>query len=110
MSTTTGGELIEMLRSKSVALQMGARPINGLIGNVAIPKRTAATTAQWLASEATAITVSQQTLGHLTLTPKTVGAYTEISRRLLLKCDPSAEEIVTADFPPPSRSRSTRQR
>jgi HK97 family phage major capsid protein len=70
----------------------------GLVGNVTIPKQTAAATAYWLTNEATAITESQLTLGQLSLTPKTVGAYTEISRLMLLQNTPAADMLVMDDF------------
>jgi HK97 family phage major capsid protein len=89
---------IEMLRNRSVALRMGVRRLSGLSGNVTIPRQSAAATAYWLATEATQITESQQTFVQVALSPKTVGAYTEISRLLLLQSSPGAEGIVTDDI------------
>ena len=89
---------IEILRNRSVAYRMGARRLSGLQGNVTIPRQTAAATAYWLSTEATTITESQQTFGQLSLTPKNVGAYTEISRQLMLQSSPDAEALVTADL------------
>ncbi len=89
---------IEMVRNRSVAFRMGARRLSGLQGSVTIPRQSAAATAYWLANEATAITESQQTFVQMALTPKNVGAYTEISRQLLLQSSPGAEGIVTDDL------------
>lgn len=89
---------IEMLRNRSVAFRMGVRRLSGLTGNVTIPRQSAAGTAFWLATEATAITEGQQTFVQVALTPKTVGAYTEISRLLLLQSSPGVEGIVTDDL------------
>lgn len=105
-TTTAGGFLvqsvnqsfIELLRNRSVAFRMGARPLSGLVGNVNIPKQSAAATAYWLSTEATAITESQQTFGQLAFAPKTVGGYTEISRLLLLQSSPDIEGIVNSDL------------
>lgn len=95
----TGNEgFIEMLRNRSVAFTMGVRRLSGLVGNVTIPRQSAAATAYWLPTEATQITESQQTFVQIAMTPKTVGAYTEISRQLLLQSNPSAEGIVTDDL------------
>jgi HK97 family phage major capsid protein len=77
---------------------MGVTSLSGLQGSVTIPKLTAAATNYWLATEATTITESQQTLGQLALSPKTVGAYTEISRLLLLQSSPSADALVQSDL------------
>lgn len=89
---------IEMLRNRSVAYSMGARRLSGLVGNITIPRQSGAGTAGWLASEAATITESNQTLQQVALSPKTVGAYTEVSRQLMLQSNPSAEGIVTADL------------
>jgi len=97
VSTDTGG-FIELLRNRSVALQMGATRLSGLQGNVALPKQTAAATAYWLAGETSSITESQPTISQLTLSPKTVGAYTEISRQLTLQSSPDAESLVMSDL------------
>lgn len=89
---------IEILRNRSVAFRMGVRRLSGLSGNVTIPKQTVAATAYWLANEGTGITEGNQTFVQIALTPKTVGAYTEVSRQLLLQSDPSAEAIVSNDL------------
>jgi HK97 family phage major capsid protein/HK97 family phage prohead protease len=89
---------IELLRNNSVAFRAGATRLSGLVGNVNIPKQSAAATAYWLAAETTQITDSVQTLVQVPLTPKTVGAYTEISRLLLLQSSPDAEGLVMADL------------
>lgn len=89
---------IEMLRNRSVVFRMGARRLSGLVGNVTVPRQSAAATAYWLANEATAITESQQTFVQMALTPKNIGAYTEISRQLLLQSSPGAEGIVSDDL------------
>jgi len=95
---TENMSFIEVLRNRSVAYRMGARRMAGLVGNVTVPRQTAAATAYWLSTEATSVTESQQTFGQMSLTPKTVGAYTEISRQLMLQSSPDAESIVTADL------------
>lgn len=95
---TSNQGFIDLLRNRSVAMAMGATRLSGLVGNVNIPKQSAAATAYWLAAETTQITESQQTLIQVPLTPKTVGAYTEISRLLLLQSSPDAEGIVMADL------------
>lgn len=89
---------IDLLRARSVLAKLGATMLPGLVGNVAIPKLTGAATAYWLANEATGITESQQTVGQLALAPKTLGAYTELSRQLMLQSTPAAEALVMNDL------------
>jgi HK97 family phage major capsid protein len=95
---TTNVGFIEMLRNRTVCLAMGARQITGLQGSVMIPKQTAAATASWLSTEATAITEAQQTFAQVALSPKNVGGYTELSRQLVLQSNPSAEGLVMSDL------------
>lgn len=95
---TENVSFIEMLRNRSVAYRMGAMRLGGLQGNITVPKQTGAATWYWLSSESTSITESQQTMGQMALSPKTGGAYTEISRQLLLQSSPDAEVLVTSDL------------
>ena len=89
---------IDLLRARSRLAQLGATMLPGLVGNVAIPKLTGAATAYWLANEATGITESQQTVGQLAMSPKSLGAYTELSRTLMLQSTPAAESMVMNDL------------
>ena len=89
---------IELLRARTVVGQLGATMLSGLNGNVTIPRQTAAGTAVWLATEATAITEGQAVLGQLSLAPKNVGAYTEISRQLMLQSSIAADQLVINDL------------
>jgi HK97 family phage major capsid protein/HK97 family phage prohead protease len=105
-TSTMGGYLvstgnmgfIELLRNRSVIYRMGATRLSGLQGSVTVPKQTAPGTGYWLATEATGITESQMVIGQLALSPKNVGAYTEISRQLLLQSSPDAEMLVMNDL------------
>lgn len=89
---------IEMLRNRSVAFRMGARRLSGLQGSITVPRQSAAATGYWLSTETTQITPSNQTFVQMAMSPKNVGAYTEISRQLLLQSSPGAEGIVTDDL------------
>jgi HK97 family phage major capsid protein/HK97 family phage prohead protease len=95
---TENMSFIDLLRNRSVAVRMGARMMSGMVGNVTIPRQTAAAAAGWLTSESTAITEGQPTIGQLSLSPKHVGAYTEISRLLALQSSPDAESLVMSDL------------
>ncbi len=88
---------IEMLRNRAVVMRAGATMMSGLVGNVAIPKQSAAATAYWVA-ESGAPTESQQTLAQVAMSPKTVGAWTDISRRLLIQSSIDVEAMVRRDL------------
>jgi HK97 family phage major capsid protein/HK97 family phage prohead protease len=89
---------IDMLRNRSVVMRLGATTMPGLVGSVSIPKQLTASTAYWFADETGTATESNLTFGQVTLVPKTVGGYVEISRQLLLQSTPNAEGIVNADL------------
>lgn len=88
---------IELLRNKMIALRLGVKVRSGLVGNVAIPKLAGSASAYWVTEDA-ALTASNPTFGQLTLTPKTVGAYTDLGRQLLLQSTPTVDGIVTDDL------------
>lgn len=88
---------IDILRNKMVVQRLGAQVLNGLVGNIAIPKLTGAATAYWVA-ENSAVTESTQTLGQVAMSPKTVGGFTDISRRLMLQDSVDVENMVKSDL------------
>jgi len=92
-----GSQFIEMLRPRTQVINLGARVITGLKGNVDIPKQGSAGTAYWVAEDG-AITVSDQSFESIAMSPKTVGAITRVTRRMLLQADPSVESIVQGDL------------
>jgi HK97 family phage major capsid protein len=91
------GSFIELLRKKMVVMGMGSQMLSGLVGDVAIPRQTGGATAYWLA-EAAEPTESQQSFDRVTMTPKTVGAFTEITRKLLQQSSLDVEAMVMADL------------
>lgn len=89
---------IDILRNRSVAMNMGARVLSGLQGNVVFPRQTGKVTVTWQAGEGTSVTAADQALGQLSMTPKTCIAITDVSEQLLAQSSPSAEAFVMADL------------
>ncbi|MGQ3289034.1 phage major capsid protein [Sphingopyxis sp.] len=90
------GSFIDMLRKRTTIMQLG-RPITGLVGNVDIPKQTGGANAYWVGEDEDA-TEGTPAIGQIELAPKTVGAYTDITRRLLRQSTPDAEALVVSDL------------
>lgn len=88
---------IELLRNRMVVRQAGATVLSGLVGDIAIPRQTGGATAYWVA-ESGAPTESQQTIDQVPMAPKTVGAFTDISRKLLLQSSIDVEQFVRGDL------------
>lgn len=106
-TTTAGGHtvatdllassFIELLVNRMVVMGLGTRVLRDLSGNVAIPSQSGGATAYWVAENG-APTESQQVFGQVPLTPKTVGAFTDYSRRLLLQSSIDVEAFVRFDL------------
>ena len=92
-----GSSFIDLLRNAMVLDALGVTWFRDLNGNIAIPSQSGGATAYWVA-ESGAPTESQQTIGQVTMTPKTVGAFTDYSRRLLLQSSLDVEAFVRADL------------
>lgn len=92
-----GSDFISLLRNNMVTASLGARMMSGLVGNVAIPRQTGGATAYWVA-ESGAPTESSQAFDQVALSPKTVGAFTDISRKLLLQSSLDVEALVRSDL------------
>jgi HK97 family phage major capsid protein len=88
---------IDLLRNRMVLAQLGATVLDGLTGNIAIPSQTAGASTYWV-TEGTAVTESEATFGQVLMSPKTVGMFTDYSRKTLLQATPAIEALVRADL------------
>jgi len=91
-------EFIEFLRNQAVMLQLGVRSMTGLVGNVAIPRRSGVASTYYLSTQTTAITQSESTFDQVTMTPKNLAALSKYSRQTLLQATPGIEELVRRDL------------
>ena len=88
---------IDLLRNSSALDQAGATTLTGLQGNIAIPRQSGAATAYWVA-EGGAPTESQQAIQQVSMVPRTCGAFTDISRKLLIQSSLDVEQMVRNDI------------
>ena len=91
------GSFIELLRNRLALANAGMTTLSGINGNISIPKQSGASTAYWV-GEGSSPTESQQTIEQVNLSPKTCGAFTDFSRKLLLQSDISVEQMVRDDL------------
>lgn len=91
------GDFITILRDAMVLNTLGVRFLSGLVGNIAIPKQTGSGSAYWVA-EGQPPDESSAAIGQVAMSPKTVGAFTDISRKLLLQSSIDVESFVSADL------------
>ena len=79
-------------------MQAGATMLRGLQGNVVIPKKTAASSAGWIATEGNAASESEFTSGSVTMSPKVIGAFTDATRLLLQQSSLDVENLIRDDL------------
>ena len=91
------GSFIELLRNRLALAQAGMTTLSGINGNISIPKQDGSASAYWV-GEGSSPTESQQTIAQVNLSPKTCGAFTDFSRKLLLQSDISVEQMVRDDL------------
>lgn len=92
------GSYIDALRNAAVTIQAGVQMLPGLVGNVAIPRQTSAAASTWISAEDGDATVSEAQFDQVTLTPKDLACYTEVTRRLVMQSTPAVEGIVRNDL------------
>jgi HK97 family phage major capsid protein len=98
IQTDLRGDLfIDRLRASLITGGLGATVLNGLQGNVDIPKLKNSATSGWVA-ENTALAGSDHEFDKVSLTPKHVGALTELSRNMLQQPSVDIEQLVRNDF------------
>ena len=92
-----GQDFIDVLRNNSAVMPL-ATNLNGLSGDVKIPKKTAASTASFISSEGGAAGESEMTIGNIGLSPKTLGAFTDVTRQLIIQSSLDVENLIRQDL------------
>lgn len=87
---------IEMLRNRAVAMQLGT-PMGGLVGNIDIPRQASGATGYWIGEDAEA-TLDGLEMDQIGMTPKTVAAMSEITRKLMQQSSLDVEALVRRDL------------
>lgn len=90
------GSFIEMLRNRTTAMRL-ATVMGGLVGTIDIPKQVGGATGYWI-GEGEDASEGVPSIGQISAAPKTVAAYTDITRRLMMQSTPDAEGIVRRDL------------
>ena len=88
---------IELLRNRLAVAQLGATVLDGLVGDITIPKHLTGNTVQWVYENGSA-SESNATFGQMSLKPKTITANTELSRKFILQSSLSAEQFARSEL------------
>ena len=105
---TTGGNIvatdlladdfIEALRNSTVMVGLGVQTLSGLVGDVAIPRRSGVASTGYLSSETAALSQAESTFDQISMTPKTLGTLSKFSRNMLIQSTPGIEDLVRTDI------------
>ena len=87
---------IDMLYNRCLLLSKGTK-LTGLVGNVDIPKKIAKGTGYWV-GEGQDVGEALAGFDKIDLNPKTVGAYSIVTRSMLQQATPDAEGLMRADI------------
>lgn len=95
-TTLMSQSFIDMLRNRAVLMRL-ATPLSGLVGNVDIPLQASGASGYWIGEDDDAPEDGLE-LGQLAMSPKTVAAYSEITRKLLKQSSIDMEALVRRDL------------
>jgi HK97 family phage major capsid protein len=87
------GALIPILEPKLMVEAMGATMLRGLTGNLDIPRNNADAAATW-EGENDANAETSPTFDKISLSPKRLGAFTDISKQLMVQSSISVENFI----------------
>jgi len=92
------GSFIDVLRNAMVMAQAGVRMMPGLVGTQDIPRKVSGASATWIGAEDTDAPESEAAFDMVTLTPKDLACFTEVTRRLLQNSTPAADGLIRDDL------------
>ena len=92
-----GDLFIEALRARQVMSNLGVTYMSGLTNRVKMPKFSAGANAAFV-EELGDVSDQSQTDAGITLQPRTLGSYVDVSRLLMLESVPAIEQVVQNDL------------
>lgn len=90
-------EFVDLIYAQTVIDKLPVFIANPTGNPFKIPKLSTGSTAYW-SGESDAITPSEVTIDQISMTPKKAVGMVEISNEMIMRADPSAEEIVKTDM------------
>lgn len=91
-------DFIDVLRANSSIMSAGATMLRGLTGDVKIPKKLTASSAAFVATEGGAVANQTPTIGNVSLTPRTLGAFVDTTRQLMIQSSLDVENLIRDDL------------
>jgi HK97 family phage major capsid protein/HK97 family phage prohead protease len=97
VATELSSDFISLLKNASVLAQTGSTILTGLSGNISIPRQGSQQQSYWI-GEGSNVTESDMTIEQVNMTPRTIGAMTDISRKLLIQSSLDVESLVRSSL------------
>jgi len=91
-------QFVEALYARLAITQLGARVMQGLKGDVSIPKLATSVSNSAFVAEGSAPSEGAAVFSQVTMSPKTLAAYVDVSRKLMMQSDPSVEQLLRNDI------------
>ena len=91
-------QFIEALYARLTLANLGGQIMTGLRGDISIPKLTTSTSNAGFVAEGSAPTEGAAVFGQVSMSPKTLACYVDISRKLMYQSDPSVEQVLRNDI------------
>lgn len=95
-TTLLVASFIDMLYNECIMMKY-ATPLTGLVGDIDIPKKTGKGQGYWV-DEDESVGEALATFSKVSLAPRTVGAYSRVTRKMLLQSTPAIEQLIRADI------------
>lgn len=95
--TIDTANMVPLLRNASHVVNLGARTLAGLMGDVSIPRVLTGSTVYWL-SETGAITASAPTFGQIQMRPRRLGGRVKVTKQLSVQSSLDVETFVRTDI------------
>lgn len=89
------GNFLDALFAQTVASRLGVQFMQGLVGDLELPRLTSQGQAYWV-GEGADVTLSEPGQGNVLMSPKTVGSLLEYTRRMQQQSAPVIEQILRA--------------
>ena len=91
-------QFVEALYARLAITQLGARIMQGLKGDVSIPKLATSVSNSAFVAEGSAPSEGAAVFSQVVMSPKTLAAYVDVSRKLMMQSDPSVEQLLRNDI------------
>lgn len=97
VQTDVSDDILMALRPFSQIINAGATLFSGLSHSLSFPTQLAASTASWV-TETGELTQTDNVINQVGLSPRRVGAFTEVSKMLLTQSSPGIDRFIQQDL------------